>query len=157
VAFAHIRPEGYAQYVNSAAQAIPTNTLRKVYLPVSVDTSSDVAITAGTTGTGSFFTLNRAGIWRMSGGIGYGFKNGSTYRQIAIGDDFYTYKFAANSGYNNIASLTLSVSVEERFAAGQPVALWAYHEGGSDVDISAPSVPGVVDRITHFSMTWIRP
>lgn len=156
LAVARLSAEGHGKYVNSAAQSIPTATPRRVYLPTVVSGSADITVVPGTTVTGSYFVLGRAGIWRMSAGISWGAGVGSTFRQIIIADDFNTYQFAGSSGYNNISAFRSNVSTEDRFDAGQPVAVWAYHETGSSINIAAPATP-LVDRLTHLALTWVRP
>jgi hypothetical protein len=137
-------------YTNSATQAIPTSTLRKIYLPTAINTSPDVTITAGTTTTGSHFTLNRAGVWTVEGGVAFGFAAGTTYRSISLSNDTGTPPWRSSTGYSITAGFALAASITRRFAVNQKVAIWAYHEQGGNVDVGA-------GEPTSLSMTWVRP
>lgn len=150
---AHTSPgAGHARYTNAAPQNIPASTLRKVYFPTALDTSADITLTAGTTGTGSYFTLNRSGIWTLSGGANFGFGAGSNYRSVVFSNDSTgTLAWQANSGRNDESSLTLNVSLERRFTAGDKVALWVYHETPGGISISDEN------EETSISLTWWRP
>ena len=150
---AHTFPgAGHARYTNAAPQSIPASTLRKVYFPTALDTTADVTITTGTTGTGSYFTLNRGGIWTLSGGANFGFGAGSNYRSVVFSNDSTgSLAWQANSGRNDESSLTLNVSLERRFAAGDRVALWVYHETPGGISITDDN------EETSLSLTWWRP
>lgn len=148
---AHTAVDGYARYTNNALQNIPASTSRKVYLATDLATTADVTITLGTISTGSYFTLNRGGIWSFTGGAAFGFGTGANYRSVSLADDVNTVAWQANSGRNNESALTLGIAHTGRFPAGQRVALWAYHE--------TPATVGLTDdgEATSLSLTWLRP
>jgi len=147
----HLNAEGHAKYKNIATQSVPSHTTRKLYLPTAVDTTVDVTLTAGTTLTGSYLTLNRAGLWTLDAGVLFGFGAGTTFRGFSLSDDVHTTTWKSSSGYSTTAALSLDVSTTRRFAAGQRVAAWAYHEVGvaSDVNFEGES--------TSLTATWRGP
>jgi hypothetical protein len=148
---AHTAADGHARYSNEAPQPLPTVTARKVYLPTALNATADVSLTAGTVSTGSYFTLNRGGVWSIVGGVGFGSGAGANFRSAFIADDVNSFAWQANSGRNDNTLLTLGVALERRFPAGQRVALWAYHETAVDVNIVDTG------EETSLSLTWLRP
>jgi hypothetical protein len=147
----HLDIEGHAKYKNVATQSIPSNTLRKLYLPTAVDTTTDVTLTAGTTSTGSYLTLNRGGLWTVDAGVLYGFGAGTTFRGLSLSDDVHTTTWKGNSGYSTISALSLDVSTTRRFPVGQRIAAWVYHEVGAPIDANFDG------ESTSLAATWRGP
>jgi len=147
----HLDTEGHAKYKNVATQSIPSGTVRKLYLPTAVDTTTDVTLTAGTTSTGSYLTLNRGGLWTVDAGVLYGFGSGTTFRGLSLSDDVHTMTWKGNSGYSTISALSLDVSTTRRFPAGQRVAAWVYHEVGAPIDVNFDG------ESTSLAATWRGP
>lgn len=150
-AVAHTAADGHARYTTPASYPLPGSTTRKVYLASALTATADVSITAGGISTGSYFTLNRGGIWSCVGGVAFGNGAGSNFRSVFLADDVNTAVLQANSGRNDTTLLTLNVALEKRFAAGQRIALWAYHETTADVDVLDSG------EETSLSLTWLRP
>lgn len=142
--------EVHAAYRCNTTQTFPTATVRKVFYGTAVATTPLVSATYGTTATGSYFTLNRAGVWLVEGGVNIGWAGGTAYRAIAIADEPFTTTYRTTSTLNNGAGSNLAVSMVRRFTAGSRVAVSFYHEQGTNVDVVAADC-------TAMSLTWLGP
>lgn len=149
--------QGHARYKNTTTQSLASVSARKVYLPSAVATTTDVTITAGDVTNGSYFTLNRAGLWSIDGGVNASpTPSAINIRFVVIGDDV-TYTANAFAGVYTVQGPTygniLRVSTIRRFAAGQRIGLWFYQENTNVVTMDV----AVNQEYTSLSLTWLRP
>lgn len=154
LAVLHTDPaQGHALYKSSATQAWASTVTKKVYLPTAVFTTTDVTITAGDANAGSYFTLNRAGIWAISGGIQTSLVANTSLRSLYLVDDTIATFYATQFAYTVNSGSQIRVATTRRFTAGSRVAIALYYENSN---VLAGDVAAVAEN-TSISLTWLRP
>lgn len=143
--------ECHAAYKASVSQTCTSHVLRKVFYGTTLASSALVTATLGTASTGSYFTLNRAGVWSVEGGALTGSAAGLNIRDLAVVDETNLgASYRSQTAFSNDTDCALNVGVVRRFAAGARVAIAFYQQQGSNLDLVAADATGV-------SLTWLGP
>lgn len=140
----------HAHYRLNGTQSIPQMLSRKAYLSTALSTSAEVTATLGDATNGSYFTLNRAGVWLLVAGSSWVNNAGTFYRVAYLAPDTGPIVWAQDSKVGSGAN-DASFSFARRFAAGQRVALWAYQESGVAMNLVQNN------EVVSLSMTWLGP
>lgn len=148
---------GYAEYSQTTAQTITTNTDTRATWDTAVISSPDISYSAGV------FTVNRAGVWdisgtmRLNGAAG----NGVFERAVILSTTSATaYRFGGMNNYDpnlngasspSYVATQYPLSGKKRFAAGDTFAVWLWQSSGGSL---ATNVTLGANRI---QMAWLRP
>lgn len=114
---------------------------------VAEDTHTDVTLSTDT------FTLNRAGLWRITGSCRQASSADGTVKILyvmRVSDSAIL--VAQTVAQGAIATTDLNISLEKRFSAGVQLKLFAFSSAASSVDTTAAQF-----QRTAISLTWVRP
>lgn len=127
-------------YANTSAQSIPNGTVTKVLFPTDVDSSPDIS--KATVGSGSEFTINRAGWWRVvTNGSHEGNSSGTTrIWWLADVDDNPRHGMSSVSPSGFV--IGHSMSILRPFSAGDKISAFTYQDSGGalNTDLSQAAV-----------------
>lgn len=148
---------GYAEYSQTTAQTITTNTDTRATWDTAVISSPDISYSAGV------FTVNRAGVWdisgtmRLNGAAG----NGVFERAVVLSTTSATaYRFGGMNNYDPNLNAAPSPSYvatqypiigQKRFAVGDTFAVWLWQSSGGNLPTH------VLLGANRIAMKWTGP
>lgn len=140
-----------ARYYNDAAQSLADATVVTLQFPDIQYSSADV--TASGTGN-SVFTLNRAGVWRISANVRIVSATGTNgERLISIRElTNASATLASSRDTSQTIPVTLNCSTTKRFAVNSQVDIVAFQQS-----TAARNTEPVFPKMIHIALTWLRP
>jgi hypothetical protein len=152
---------GYAEYSQTAAQTIATNTDQRALWDTAVVSSPDISVS--TVSGGTVFTVNRAGVWDVSGTIRINGAagNGIFERAVVLSTtSAIAYRFGGMNNYDpnlnaapspNYVQTQYPIIGKKRFAVGDVFAVWIWQSSGGGL---ATNVGLGANRV---AMKWLGP
>lgn len=151
---------GYAEYSQTVAQAVPNSTDTRMNWD-RIDILSGGDITTAPVGGGTEFTVNRPGVWLISGTMRWngGFGAGTFQRAAILSTtSAIAYRFGGMNNYEGDANASdgLKISMQQgfagqhRFAAGDKFSVWLYQIAGGTISTN-------VTWASRIQMSWLRP
>lgn len=143
---------GFARYAKTDSQSFSDEVPTKITFNSAIVTHADVSYT---TGTGTDFTLNRAGIWMFTAVILLS-DPGATdiYRTIGFMTSDDSLHFGeGEETYNNFATNLVAATVR-RFSAAATVSVYAYQSSGGSQTTYTPLTGANAER-SNFTLTWL--
>jgi hypothetical protein len=128
---------GYAEYSQTTAQTITTNTDTRATWDTTVVSSPDISYSAGV------FTVNRAGVWDISGTLRFnGAAGNGVFERAVVLSSATAYRFGGVNNYDpnlNSAPSPPYVATQypiigkKRFAVGDTFAVWLWQSSGGNL------------------------
>lgn len=141
----------FARYYSAAATGFTfTGSRQRIPFATAQDTHADV--TSG--GSGTTFTLNRAGVWRIEAGIRMSASATSQtkYLNISNSADLTTGGYSEVQDFQTVSGGSFHTSVTRRFAAASVVCATLLISGSS----TTATVATDIAEDTFISLTWVR-
>jgi hypothetical protein len=140
-----------ARYEMTSNVTVANITDTKMQFHTAVTTSDDV--TPSLTNNQNF-TLNRAGVWRVSAAMAWLAATGYRYLSLQTGSTIdVTKRFTQNAIYSTGArSLACACSTDIRVAANTVICAIGWQDSGGSTTTDA-----FWGGVSHLSLTWLRP